>query len=125
MLVGALQLVGVASSVVAALVLAFGGLLFRHIIAESIAAEELNTILAMEQYVASDRGLGDAIRRIEALAHRLVEWRTLRITRTDGTRHVVVYATDEGLLQPPMPTEPEGATLRVLALGSTRAGDRR
>jgi methyl-accepting chemotaxis protein len=117
-LVGALQLVGVASSAVAALVLCLGGLLFRHIIAESIAAEELNTILAMEQVGASDRGLGDAIRRIESLAHRLVDWRTLRITRADGKGHLVIYRTDEGLLQVPVPAEREGASLRALALES-------
>lgn len=117
-LVGTLQLVGVASSAVAALVLCFGGLLFKHIIAQSIAAEELNTILAMEQVVSSDGGLGDAIRRIESLAHRLVDWRTLRITRSDGTRQLAIYSTDEGLLQLPMPTEPDGATIRSLALES-------
>jgi methyl-accepting chemotaxis protein len=117
-LVGALQLVGVESSAVVALVLCFGGLLFRHIIAESIAAEELNTILAMEQAASSDRGLGDAIGRIESLAHRLVDWRSLRITRADGKRQLVIYGTDEGLLPLPLPAEPDGATLRALALGS-------
>jgi methyl-accepting chemotaxis protein len=115
-LVGALQLVGVASSAVVALVLGFGGLLFKRIIEESIAAEELNTILAMEQVVASDGGLSDAIKRIESLAHRLVDWRTLRITRIVGDKQLVVYRGGEGLLALPVPAEPGGATLRALAL---------
>jgi methyl-accepting chemotaxis protein len=115
-LVGALQLVGLASSAVVALVLGFGGLLFKRIIEESIAAEELNTILAMEQVVSSDRGLAEAIRRIESLAHRLVDWRTLRITRVDGDRELVIYRGGEGLLALPVPASPDGATLRALAL---------
>jgi methyl-accepting chemotaxis protein len=115
-LIGALQLVGVASSAVVALVLGFGGLLFKRIIEESIAAEELNTILAMEQVVSTDSGLADAIRRIEALAHRLVDWRTLRIVRVDGDRQVVVYRGGEGLLALPVDPEADGAELRALAL---------
>ncbi len=115
-LVGALQLVGVASSAVVALVLGFGGLLFKRIIEESIAAEELNTILAMEQIVSSDRGLADAIRRIESLAHRLVDWRTLRITRVEGDRELVIYRGGEGLLPLPAAADPDGAALRALAI---------
>ncbi len=115
-LVGALQLVGLASSAVVALVLGFGGLLFKRIIEESIAAEELNTILAMEQVVSSDRGLAEAIRRIESLAHRLVDWRALRITRVEGDRELVIYRGGEGLLPLPLPADPGSATLRALAL---------
>jgi methyl-accepting chemotaxis protein len=115
-LVGALQLVGVTSSAVVALVLAFGGLLFKRIIEESIAAEELNTILAMEQVVSSDRGLAEAIRRIESLAHRLVDWRALRITRVEGERQLVIYRAGDGLLDPPVPADPAGVILRALAL---------
>ncbi len=115
-LIGALQLVGVASSAVVALVLGFGGLLFKRIIEESIAAEELNTILAMEQVVSSDRGLSEAIGRIESLAHRLVDWRAMRIVRTEGGRDVVVYRGDEGLLALPVDADRGGEDLRALAL---------
>jgi methyl-accepting chemotaxis protein len=115
-LVGALQLVGFASSAVVALVLAFAGLLFKRIIEESIAAEELNTILAMEQVVSSDRGLAEAIWRIDSLAHRLVDWRTLRITRADSDTQQVIYRGGEGLLDIPVAADPEGAKLRSLAL---------
>jgi methyl-accepting chemotaxis protein len=115
-LVGALQLVGLASSAVVALVLGFVGLLFRRILEESIAAEEMNTILAMEQVVSSDRGLDDVIRRTESLAHRLLDWRVLRITRVEGERQLVAYRGGEGLLPSPVPPDPHGATLRALAL---------
>lgn len=115
-IVGALQLVGWAGTAVVAFAVTFAGLLLRRIIEESVAAEELNTILAMEQVVASDRGLADAIYRIEALAHRLVDWRALRITRLDDGRQLVVYRGGEGLLAAPEPASPDGAKLRALAL---------
>jgi methyl-accepting chemotaxis protein len=115
-LIGALQLVGIASSAVVALVLGFGGLLFKRILEESIAAEELNTILAMEQVVSSDRGLGEAIARIESLAHRLVDWRALRIIRIDGGHAAVIYRGGEGLLPLPAAVDAGGEELRVLAL---------
>ncbi|MFI5232411.1 MAG: methyl-accepting chemotaxis protein [Gemmatimonadales bacterium] len=115
-LIGALQLVGVASSAVVALVLGFGGLLFKRIIEESIAAEELNTILAMEQVVSSEHGLSDAIRRIESLAHRLVDWRALRIIRMEGGNDLIIYRGGEGLLVHPVAADPAGGELRTLAL---------
>jgi len=115
-IVGALELVGPASSAMVALVLAFVGLLFRRILEESIAAEELNTILAMEQVTLGDRGLDDVIRRIEAHAHRLMDWRALRITRVEGERHLVVYRGGEGLLPVPAPADASGAALRALAM---------
>ena len=100
------------------LVLGFGGVLFKRIIEESIAAEELNTILAMEQVVSSERGLSDAIRRIESLAHRLVDWRTLRIIRMEGGRQLIVYRGGEGLLALPVDADPAGDALRALALAA-------
>ncbi|HEY2850298.1 MAG TPA: methyl-accepting chemotaxis protein [Gemmatimonadaceae bacterium] len=118
-LIGALQLVGVASSAVVALVLGFGGLLFKRILEESIAAEELNTILAMEQVVSSDSGLSEAIGRIESLAHRLVDWGEMRIVRTDGGRELVVYRGGEGLLALPVEPERGGEELRALALAES------
>jgi methyl-accepting chemotaxis protein len=117
-MVGSLQMLGWAGSAVVAFVLGFAGLLLKRIIEESVAAEELNTILAMEQIVASDRGLSDAIHRIEALAHRLVDWQALRITRLENGRQFVVYRGGEGLLTPPSPAGADGAKLRALALES-------
>ena len=115
-MVASIHSLGLLGSWVVAFVLAFAGLLLKRIIEESIAAEELNTVLAMEQVVAADRGLAEAFRRIEDLAHRLIDWRALRISRFEGGRLLVVYRGGEGLLDPPVPAGPEGATLRALAV---------
>jgi methyl-accepting chemotaxis protein len=117
-IVGSLQFLGWAGTGVVAFVLTFAGLLLRRIIQESVAAEEQNTILAMEQIVASGGGLADAIQRIEALAHRMVDWSALRITRLEDGQQLVVYRGGEGLLTPPVPAGPDGARLRTIALDS-------
>ena len=101
-----------------ALLMLFGGLLIKRILEESIAAEELNKIHAMEQVVTSDVNLGEAFRRIERLAHRLVDWRDLRIWRLQPGGLRLVYRTDEGLLATPREPGPEGARIRRLALDS-------
>ena len=116
--VGALQMLGWLGTVIVLFVIGFAGLLIKRIIGESIAAEELNTILAMEQVVASDRGLAEAIQRIEMLAHRMIDWRDLRITRIDGGRQMVAYQGGIGLLAIPVPAKVDGATLRDMALRS-------
>lgn len=115
-IVTALQVLGWMGTSIVGAVLLFAGLLLRRIIEESIAAEELNTILAMEQVIASDRGLAEAIRRIEALAHRLVDWRALRISRVVDGRMMVAYRGGVGLLEVPEAASPDGAKLRALAL---------
>src|SRR4029079_197274 len=68
---------------VVAIVLFLAGLLLKRILEESIAAEELNKILALEQVFSSDDDTADAFRRIQELAHRLVDWQTFRIGRLD------------------------------------------
>jgi methyl-accepting chemotaxis protein len=66
---------------VVAIVLLAAGALLKRIFQESVHAEELTKILAMEQVVTSDVGLADALARIEALAHRLLDWQDYRIWR--------------------------------------------
>lgn len=101
---------------VVALVLGFAGLLMKRILEESIAAEELNKILMMEQVVSSDTDLGDAFRRIEGLAHRLVDWRTLRIWRLTPEGPRFVYDSLRGLVLGDGGGVPLGEELRNLAL---------
>jgi len=117
-IVGSMQLLGWTGTAVVAFVITFAGLLLRRIIQESVSAEELNTVLAMEQIVASGGGLAEAIHRIEALAYRLVDWSALRITRLDDDHQLVIYRGGEGLLAAPEPVGPDGARLRALALAS-------
>ncbi|GAC1516361.1 MAG: hypothetical protein NVS1B4_10940 [Gemmatimonadaceae bacterium] len=104
-----------------AVVMVFAGLLLRQILEESITAEEMNKVHAMEQVVASDSTLGDALHRIEQLTHRLVDWRDFRIWESNGDALTLIYRTGPGLLAERLPEPPEGARLRRLALESPRA----
>ena len=79
-------------------VLMSAGLLIKKILEESIAAEELNKIHAMEQVVSSDVSLGEAFLRIERLAHRLVDWQDFKIWRLHAGTLRVVYRAGPGLL---------------------------
>jgi len=105
---------------VISILLVFAGWLLKRILSESIAAEELNNIHAMEQVVSSDVSLGVAVQRIERLAHRLVDWQDLRLWRLqdDGLR--LVYRTGEGLLAEPRAPGEDGANLRAMALDGGR-----
>ncbi len=68
--------------------LAFLGQLLKQMLEEAISAEELNKIHAIESVITSNISLHDSFRRIERLAHRLVDWGDLRIYRRveDGLR---------------------------------------
>ena len=112
------QSLGDIGSLLVVVVLIFSGLLVRRILEESIAAEELNIILAMEQVVSSAMSLGESFRRIEALAHRLVDWTDLRIYRYDGSSLTAIYHGGHGLLEPSRPEGEDGRTLRALALAT-------
>src|SRR3989475_11666790 len=60
-------------------------LLLKMMLEEAVSAEELNKIHAMEAVITSNLSLEDSFRRIERLAHRLVDWGDFRIyRRQDG-----------------------------------------
>ncbi|HUX32752.1 MAG TPA: methyl-accepting chemotaxis protein [Gemmatimonadaceae bacterium] len=107
---------GPAGWVVIGLVLGLAGLLLKRILEEAVAAEELNKILAMEQIVSSDVGLGDAFRRIEALAHRLVDWRAFSIYRLQGDHLSRVWTQAGGYSDGAEPPPVATARLRRVAL---------
>lgn len=111
----ALEPAGVA---LVAIMLAFAGLLLKRILEESIAAEELNTVLAMEAAVAADASVGTAIGRVERMAQRLLEWKELRVLRWDGEEARLIYRTADGLLEPAEPAPRDGAQLRREAIAS-------
>ena len=102
-----------------AVVLGGAGLLVKRILEESIAAEELNKILAMEQIVSSNGDIADAFRRIELLAHRLVDWREFRIGRYEHDTLLHVWSGSDGYLDPAR--EPD-ANLAALRSESIRTG---
>jgi len=101
---------------VVGLVLLGAGLLVKRILEESIAAEELNKILAMEQIVSSDVDIADAFRRIQVLAHRLVDWQTFRISRLEDGTLRQIWSGDLGYLETETDLRPELAELRAHSL---------
>ena len=92
------------------------GLLVKKILEESIAAEELNKILAMEQVVSSDVEIGDAFHRIQLLAHRLVDWQDFRIARLEGGVLGTIWRGDEGYIPEARPVDEALARVRAQAL---------
>ena len=97
------------------------GVLVKRIFEEAVSAEELNKILAMEQVVSSDMSLADAFLRIEALAHRLVDWREFRVFRVNAAGPHLAWSSSLGYLSTPQQQPPLGARLRRLALESGQA----
>ncbi|MES2177772.1 MAG: methyl-accepting chemotaxis protein [Gemmatimonadota bacterium] len=102
------------------IVLGGAGMLVKRILEESIAAEELNKILAMEQIISSDGDIAEAFHRIEALAHRLVDWQEFRIGRVENGVLMHVFRGTEGYLE--TPREPD-ANLSALRAESVRTGE--
>jgi len=102
------------------LVITFLGLLLKQMIEEAISAEELNKIHAMEAVITSNISLDDSFRRIERLAHRLVDWGDFRIYRAQDGRMALAYRSDQGREGRGEPSE-DTAALRqsVVAGGET------
>src|SRR5262249_28865531 len=72
------------------------GLLLKRMLEEAIAAEELNKIHAMEAVITANVSLEDSFRRIEGLAHRLVDWGDFRIYRRNEGQTHLLYRSDLG-----------------------------
>ena len=79
-----------------AAVLGAVGLLLKRMLEEAISAEELNKIHAMEAVITANVSLEDSFRRIEGLAHRLVDWGDFRIFRHMDNRMQLAYRSDLG-----------------------------
>jgi len=110
--------VGWTGSLVVAFVLMFAGLLLKRILEEAVAAEELNKIHAMEQVVSSDANLAEALRQIERLANRLVDWNGFRIWRLSGGSLRLIYESGEGLLSEPRENGVFGGRIRDVVMRS-------
>jgi methyl-accepting chemotaxis protein len=104
-------------AVVAAVLVATGALL-KRIFEESVQAEELNKILAMEQVVTSDVTLAAAFARIEALAHRLLDWQDYRIWRLVGGEPRLIWRGSEVAPDRRADAATDGAALRREVLES-------
>jgi methyl-accepting chemotaxis protein len=97
------------------------GVLVKRIFEEAVSAEELNKILAMEQVVSSDMSLADAFLRIEALAHRLVDWREFRVFRVQAAGPKLAWSSSLGYLTTPHEAPPYADRIRRLALEGGQA----
>ena len=104
---------------VAAALAALGQLL-KQMLEEAISAEELNKIHAIESVITSNISLHDSFRRIERLAHRLVDWGDLRIYRRVDEELRLAYRSTIGRPGRADPTS-DVAALRahVVANGET------
>jgi methyl-accepting chemotaxis protein len=96
------------------------GLLLKQMLEEAISAEELNKIHAIESVITSNISLQDSFRRIERLAHRLVDWGDLRIYRRTDEGLKLAYRSALGRAQRAQPTGDVGALRQqVAATGET------
>lgn len=84
-------------------VLVFGALLLRRILEETVTAEEMSRIHAMELVARADASTEESFRRIAALANRLVNWSDFRVLRVDDEDAQVIFTARDGLLSDPYP----------------------
>ena len=101
--------------------LAFGGFILKRIVEEAIQAEEMNKIHAMETVITSNVGLDASLRRIEELAHRILDWTSYRVCQRRGAAVQVVY---DGIVSHDQAPGDGGADLdelRAAAVGSKTA----
>lgn len=94
---GAVRTLPPAGFVAVLAVLGLVGVLTIRILEESIAAEELNKIIARERVLTSAVSLRGALGELESLANRVLDWSDLRVTRVrDGQPPVVIYRSVTG-----------------------------
>jgi methyl-accepting chemotaxis protein len=100
------------------------GLLLKRMLEEAISAEELNKIHAMEAVITSNLSLDDSFRRIERLAHRLVDWGDFRIYRTTDAAVHLAYRSAIGRAERGEPSEDIAAVRSaVVASGKSEVID--
>lgn len=97
---------------VVAVALAFGAALLRRILEETVAAEEMSRIHAMELVVSADATMEESLQRIAALANRLVHWSDFRVLRVVNGDARVIFSAREGLLPEPRQAPNDSAELR-------------
>ena len=110
--------------VIVGLVVTFLGLLLKQMVEEAISAEELNKIHAMEAAITANISLEDSFRRIERLAHRLVDWGDFRIYHLHDGVMSLVHRSAQGREHRGEPSE-DTRSLRqqVVATGATAVID--
>ncbi len=110
--------------VIVGLVVTFMGLLLKQMVEEAISAEELNKIHAMEAVITANISLEDSFRRIERLAHRLVDWGDFRIYRLHEGVMTMAHRSAQGREGRGEPSEDTKALRQqVVATGETAVID--
>lgn len=103
---------------VVAVAIGFAGLLFKKILEEAIAAEELNKVHAMELVVNEDTSMAETFARVTGLANRLVEWSDFRVSRVHNGSLKMIFSTTDGVLATGRDPGPDNQRLRSLVIDS-------
>ncbi len=109
---------GVFGWIVVAVAIGFAGLLFKKILEEAIAAEELNKVHAMELVVNEDSSMAETFARVTGLANRLVEWSDFRVSRVHNGSLRLIFSTTDGVLQTSRDPGPDNQRLRSQVIDS-------
>ncbi|MGQ0639982.1 MAG: methyl-accepting chemotaxis protein [Gemmatimonadaceae bacterium] len=111
-ILAALTTLGIFGWIVVVVALVFAGLLFKKILEEAIAAEELNKVHAMELVVNEDTSMAETFARVTGLANRLVEWSDFRVSRMLNGSLRMIYNTGDGVLSTWRDPGPDNHRLR-------------
>lgn len=114
----ALTSLGIFGWAVVCVAIAFVGLLFKKILEEAIAAEELNKVHAMELVVNEDTSMAETFARVTGLANRLVEWSDFRVSRVNNGSLRMIFSTADGVLATGRDPGPDNQRLRSLVIAS-------
>ncbi len=99
--------------------LAFAGFVLKRIVEEAIQAEEMNKIHAMETVITSNVGLDASLRRIEELAHRILDWTEFRVCQRREATFTVLY---HGIVSRAAREASDGAGLEELRAAVVASG---
>lgn len=114
----ALTTLGLFGWIVVAVAIGFAGLLFKKILEEAIAAEELNKVHAMELVVNEDASMAETFDRVTGLANRLVEWSDFRVSRVYNGSLRLIYSVNDGVLTSWREPGPDNQKLRSSVIES-------
>ncbi len=111
-MLAALTTIGLFGWIVVSVAILFAGLLFKKILEEAIAAEELNKVHAMELVVNEDASMAETFSRVTGLANRLVEWSDFRVSRVFNGSLRMIYGSADGVLDTWRDPGPDNHRLR-------------
>jgi methyl-accepting chemotaxis protein len=120
-MLAALTTIGLFGWIVVSVAILFAGLLFKKILEEAIAAEELNKVHAMELVVNEDASMAETFSRVTGLANRLVEWSDFRVSRVVSGSLRMIYSSGDGVFPTWRDPGPDNHRLRGSVMESGQA----